>query len=406
MRCTDSFRMLLCLASLLPACTPKNPDPSALKPGAEKQAVEERDPFPPTRTGRQMPELTASEFVFQLHRLHSGEPANFVYSPLSLKLAFELLHPGSTGEIRKTLESNFGLGGKSSLFQSESASAPQVKIANGIWMKAPASALPAYRTAVKELGSEIRPLGLAAVNDFVKAATEGKITKVLDSLGSGTELVAVNALYFKGDWVSPFKKESTAPGRFQSSPYATMVAGMMKQTGEFEYGEDETSQWIDLPYAGGPMAMTLLLPKKRFELAALEKDLSSSSLKARLAKSTKSRVEIVLPKFKFSQTGSMKELLVAAGYQNLFSSNEWKKISQSPPKLSDVIQAIAIEVNEKGTEAAAATAAVMTESALMNPLAKTPKKFICDQPFAFLLRNTKSGEIHFMGKVYAPDPVK
>ncbi|NDG84828.1 MAG: serpin family protein [Proteobacteria bacterium] len=401
MKSTPLLACVLLLALPFASCTQKNPEPKEQKP-----AIMERDPFPPTPVGRQITELKPAEFVFQLYRLKSDQPANFMYSPLGLKLAFELLYPGATGDIQKTLEKSFGLGTKTSLSKSESKSAPQVKIASGVWMKSPSSAQTSYREAIKEMGSEIKPLSLAGVNDFVKNATEGKIPKILDSVSPEATLVAVNALYFKGDWIWKFDPSSTAPDRFQSSPYSTTVTQMMHQTSSLSYGEDKTAQWVELPYEGGSMVMTLILPKKRFELAAIEKDLSSSSMKDRLSKSKTTRVEIVLPKFKFEQKRSMKELLLSAGYSDLFTLNEWKKIASNPPKLSDVIQAIAIEVDEKGTEAAAATAAVMTDTALMNPLENMAEKFICDQPFMFLLRNTKSGEIHFIGKVYAPDPVK
>ena len=364
------------------------------------------NPSPSPSDGAKTPTLNASDSTFQLYRLKSEEPSNVVFSPLSLKLAFELLYPGSSGENTKLLESIFGLSAKTNLYRSETQSAPEVKIANGVWMKDPKLALPSFKEALKALGAEIGTMSVKTINDFVKSATQGKIEKLINSLDPSSALIAVNAIYFKGDWKFPFKKENTTPGHFQSSPYKTVVSEMMAQTARFQYTEDQISQWIDLPYQGESMVLTLILPKKRFELKEVHQKISAATFRATLSKMKEEKVRLILPKFKVAKKESMKELLTSAGYGRLFASEGWGKIAIRQLNLSDALQAVALQIDEKGTEAAAATAVMMTESSLSNPMNIGIKDFICDQPFIFILRNKKSGEIHFMGKLYEPDPIK
>jgi serpin B len=381
---------------LVSACTHKESKPAINESKIASQ--------PPAEIHTRLP-LTASESTFQLYRLRSEEPSNFVFSPLSLKLAFEILYPGASGENPKILENIFGLNSKTNFFKSESASVPEVKIANGLWMKDPKAAFPQYKEAVKNLGAEIGVLSAKAINEFVSSATHRKIEKLIDSIDPSSALIAVNALYFKADWKIPFEKSSTAPGRFQSSPHKTIVTQMMAKTARFLYAEDDTSLWVDLPYQSESMVMTLVLPKKRFDLKTVHEKLNASFLRTNLSKMKEEKVRLVLPKFKIEKKESMKGLLISAGYQKLFAADGWKKISSNPLNLADVLQGVVIQVDEKGTEAAAATAMLMTESSF-NPMNLVIKDFICDQPFIFMLRNKKSGEIHFIGKLYEPETIK
>jgi serpin B len=383
--------LILILAS---SCTFKKSPSQSLATQAPRQSP--TPPFSPLS-------LTPNELTFQLYQLRSEEPSNVIFSPLSLKLAFELLYPGATGENPKILESAFGLNSKTHLSQSEGASAPEVKIANGIWMKDPKSALPTFKDAIKELGSEIRPLSVSSINDFVDSATQGKIEKMINSLDPQTALIAINALYFKGEWGSPFYSELTRAHHFSSSPYKTVVTEMMHQLGKFPYAEDEDSKWIDLPYKGSSMVMTLVLPKKRFELKVVHQKLTASKFQAALSKMKTEKVSLSFPKFRIQKKESMKELLISAGYGKLFDSTGWKKLSTHPLTLADSIQALSIQVDEQGTEAAAVTKMEMRETAMLE---LNLKEFECDQPFIFILRNKKSGEIHFIGKLFEPEIIK
>jgi serine protease inhibitor len=405
------MRILSCLLilSLFSACTRKEESAPEedVAPGSfsKKSNIKGSDLPAPVS-------VKPGEAPFQILKLHSGQPRNTSISPLSLKMAFELLYPAAGEDSRLALEKGFGFSMKNpNRFSAERALAARLKsekdktarlaIGNSIWVKNPDKLNPGFRTSLENLSAEVKPLNLKEMNQWVKTLTEGKIPLLLDSLDPKIPLLAVNALYFKGDWVSPFKKSETLTGNFRSSETSVLVTDLMRQVHSFKYFENETSKWLELPYKDSPFSMVLALPKKDFDLKTVVAALDSTSVDDILTKMKEERVELVLPKFKISEKSSLKEDLSLAGYVKLFSPGEWKAISSdSEFVLGDVIQAITIEVDEQGTIAAAATALTMETTSFD---LKSKKPFYCDQPFLYLLVNRESDEIYFMGRVFKPE---
>ena len=146
--------------------------------------------------------------------------------------------------------------------------------------------------------------------------------------------------------------------------------------------------------------MMLLLPKKRFNLDNIEKSLSSKALLTLETSAQPAKVDLALPKFKFDTKGLLEPLLKQAGYIELFNSGDYANLyKKNDQAIGSIMQATQIAVDEKGTEAAAATAVMMKSLAMRREVIQT---FHADQPFLFILKNEDSGEIYFMGRVTDP----
>ncbi len=398
---------LLILLSLL-SCTRKeeaSPVEEAEAPIASSGTIKGSDYPAPVR-------ISKGEAPFQIMKMHSGQPRNLALSPLSLKMALEMVYPMAGEQARLAMETGFGFTTKESdRFKGErdlakrlgsaKDSTSRLLIANSIWLKEKKNLRPEFLESLHALSAEVHTLDLKEMNQWVKSRTEGRIPVLLETLDPKVPFLAVNTLYFKGSWTSPFRKNETANGTFRSSPSESSSPMMMRQVHSFKYHENEISKWLELPYKDSPLAMILVLPKKDFDLKSVEARIDATLVDDTLARMKEERVELVLPKFKVNEKTSLKNDLSLAGYGKLFTPGEWKSLNPGLEfSLGDVIQAVSIDVDEEGTTAAAATALTM-ETTSFTMKANTP--FHCDQPFLFLLTNRESHEIYFMGRIHSPE---
>ena len=224
---------------------------------------------------------------------------------------------------------------------------------------------------------------------------------VIDPL---TRLVLTNAIYFKGDWVKQFDKKDTQERDFTTSTGNTVKAQMMSLTHDqadinFNYTETDEAQVLELPYSGNELSMLIILPKS--DLSSLESSLSSDKLKEWRSNLTSEKVDqIYLPKFKFDTKYFMADTLSAMGMPTAFSSGADFSGMDGTKSLfiSSVIHQAFVEVNEEGTEAAAATAVIVGETAapIQNII------FNADHPFLFIIQQRDTGNILFLGRVTNP----
>ena len=238
------------------------------------------------------------------------------------------------------------------------------------------------------------------INSWVEQKTANKIKDLLaqGSLTELTRLVLTNAIYFKGDWAVKFKPDLTKPMPFHVSVEKTVNVPMMRQNGDFLFAENDDVKVLELPYVGKELSMVLLLPKTNMN------DLNAKLDAARLAEWTgqvrEREVDIYLPKFKFETQYELKELLSDMGMVDAFALPPADFSGMSGQKdlyITKVIHKAIIEVNEEGSEAAAATAVVMGVKAVLHK-----PVFKADQPFLFLIRHNDTGAILFMGRVNNP----
>ncbi|XP_066181711.1 serpin B6-like [Sylvia atricapilla] len=248
------------------------------------------------------------------------------------------------------------------------------------------------------------------INGWVEERTEGKIQNLLAEgiLNSLTRLVLVNAIYFKGSWEEPFNKESTRERPFHINKNETRPVQMMFKEANFNMtyiGELQT-KILELPYVGNELSMIILLPAAIQDgstgLERLEGELTYEKLidwiNPEMMDSTNVRVS--LPRFKLEENYDLKPLLSGMGMPDAFDLGKADFSGISSGKelvLSEVVHKSFVEVNEEGTEAAAATAAVM----MMRCAMRVPE-FTADHPFLFFIRHNKTGSILFCGRFCCP----
>ena len=244
------------------------------------------------------------------------------------------------------------------------------------------------------------------INQWVEEKTNDKIKDLIPQgmLSEETRLTLVNAIYFKGTWLRKFQEESTFPGGFFVSPAHEIQVSMMHQEDTFKYvvSEELACQILELPYFGSKMSMLVFLPKAVDGLGDLEEKLNHENLSKSLSSLDKSRpeeVEVTLPKFQLTQQFKLNDILYNLGAKDLFSADKADLSGISPNKLyvSAVVHKAFVEVNEEGTEAAAATAVGISFMCLMPKLT-----FNANHPFLFLIRHTVTGAILFVGRVLDP----
>lgn len=226
-------------------------------------------------------------------------------------------------------------------------------------------------------------------------------------IDASTRLILTNAIYFKGKWVKQFNEKDTRDEYFRISKNNSVKVPMMQRTdkdAKFNYTENDKLQILEMPYSGEELSMLILLPKND-DLAMLENLLSTKNLSDWKKDLEEQRVEVFIPKFKFETKYFMADDLKIMGMPTAF---QWPGADFSGMDgtknlyIGEVIHQAFVEVNEEGTEAAAATEVVMLLS--VDPEQKTPKipVFRADHPFIFLIQEKASGNILFMGRVANP----
>jgi serpin B len=241
------------------------------------------------------------------------------------------------------------------------------------------------------------------INAWVEKKTNGKIKNLISQgvLDSMTRLVLTNAIYFKGNWARQFEEKRTQDAPFTLAEGQKIDVAMMYQKAEFGYMETDTFQALELPYVDQELSMVILLPKEFDALGEFEKTLAPENLTQWLTNIHKREVVVFVPKFKMTSQFSLASVLTSMGMEDAFSSDA--DFSGMDGKrdlfISAVIHKAYVEVNEEGTEAAAATGVVMRLTSV-GP-AQIPI-FRADHPFLFLIRDNLTGSILFIGRVANP----
>ncbi len=243
------------------------------------------------------------------------------------------------------------------------------------------------------------------INAWVLEQTKGKIKDLLKSthIDARTLLIITNAIYFKALWASPFSKEKTAQEDFHASPSDVVRVDMMKQSGRFRYDDEASFQVLELPYKGDTLAMVILLPKAKDGLGPLESSLTAPKIESCLSKLSSHRMEVSLPKFKLTAECELKDALSELGMPVAFKPGaaDFSGITGTRElAISAVVHKAFVEVEERGTEAAAATGVVMARTAAA--IAQTTVIFRADHPFFFLIRDYSTGAILFLGRMVRP----
>ena len=374
-----------------------------------------------------MAESSASphtRFAFRLFRelTREDETANVFFSPSSVMLCLALVHELATGETRhsmaKALEiadlDHVGIETELTTMKSAFSARPdaEVSFANALFLGRRAELASALQQQLRaQYDAELNtldfssPNAIATINAWVNTKTKGKIPQIVRQLSPLSALVALNAVYFKCRWLDPFRKELTRERPFHAGSGTIKQVPMMQQGGRYKYYEDSNVQVATLPYRGN-MSMCIGLPSENGDAKRFRHNLNSRLWESWVAKSKSMPGTIQLPRFRVDFDAELNRALMAMGMERAFDQDraefEHVKTDLPPVWLDRVVHRAVAEVNEEGTEAAAATIAHMTLGAVMHQ--KPPKQFhmVVDHPFAALILDESTKAILFMGWIGDP----
>ncbi len=362
-----------------------------------------------------------NKLAFDLYKLNSKNGENLFFSPISIEIALAMTAGGAANETLAQMTKALYLFPDSHAAFAELIKSLKVDkdyqllIANRLW----AAKNTEYKSTFLNLllssyGAALVPLDFKTetersrltINKWVEGETKNKIVNLLNSgdIASDTEMVLVNAIYFLGHWQQPFEKKLTAEGKFHLSKAKTAKVPFMKTIDQFEYSKNSDFELLELPYVNGELAMDIVLPQSHIGLEAAEKKLTPNGLKELLETTRKINVQATIPKFKMESRlklgSSLKKLGITDAFDNGKADFEGiRKVTKDKNlSISEVIHQAVCEVNEEGTEAAAATAVTMFGGSAP----AQPTIFKVDRPFLFLIRHLKSGAILFMGRYSKP----
>ncbi len=364
-------------------------------------------------------------FAVELFGKLRSAGGNLLLSPYSISSALAMTYAGARGEtarqMEQTLHFDQGKPGVHALFGrldtalKAAQGSNELNIANSLWPQETYPFQVEFLNLLKQdYGATVTPLDYvrenetarAAINEWVDDKTRHKITNIIGPgvLNGLTRLVLVNAIYFKGTWAAPFPESATRPDNFYPKPGASLTVPFMRQQSHFSYGENDQLQWIALPYAGRQLEMVILLPRARDGIGQLESSLTPANLSDWTSGMRNELVNVTIPKFKMSSGFRLDQTLAALGMKDAFDTQSADFSGMDGKShwlyLSAVLHKAFIDVNEKGTEAAAATAVVVAARAMR--IEEPPREFRADHPFLFLIRDSTTGSILFMGRVAEP----
>jgi serpin B len=368
---------------------------------------------------------SVNAFTCDLYGALRKAPGNLISSPLSVSAATGLAYVGAGGTTRSEMRSVLHLPpddaqtyeGYRSLFAhlDEQARAGGLRwsLANRMWVEDGTPLLPAFvRTTRESFASEMGKADFqrepetarATMNQWVEKATEGQIRDLFPpgSINPMTRLVLANAVYFKGRWDKAFDKNQRRPETFHLSAGATTTAPMMFLTHRFGLAHIAGGRVLELPYRGGELSMLVLLPDAVDGLAKLENRLGADSLGTWISLLQDREVHVGLPRFTATSEFTLSETLAALGMPSAFDPKQADFSGMTGKRdlfISLVAHKAFVDVNEEGTEAAAATGEVMT---VTTTTIEMPEEFLADRPFLFLIRDRASGCILFLGRVANP----
>lgn len=366
-----------------------------------------------------------TEFALSLYVQLGSQKENLFFSPLSLSTALAMTYAGARGQTaaqmaavlrfpkdQKDLHSAFAALNKSLQADSETKGY-QLHVANALWGQKGYGFRQDFLSMLKtSYGAGLNEVDFQTateaarrtINAWVEQQTKDKIKDLIPprAVNALTRLVLTNAIYFKGDWLHPFTKPLTKDEEFRVSATKQVTVPMMNQTGFFNYFAGDGFQALELPYVGEKLSMLAFLPKEVDGLAEFEKSLTARNLTQWLPQLHRQEVVVTLPKFTITADFMLKDVLATLGMPLAFGDDaDFSGISaEKTLALSAVIHKAYVDVNEEGTEAAAATGAIVGVTSIGPP----PVIFRADRPFVFLIRDTSSGSILFLGRLVQPQP--
>ena len=369
-----------------------------------------------------------NRFALDLHRQLRSQEGNLFFSPSSISTALAMTYAGAAGEteaeMAKTLhfqvpndQLHDGMRALQAFWRTpDEKKGIRLNLANRLWGQESYEFLPAFLQITRDqYGAELARLDFTqseqareTINTWVEDQTEKKIADLIPArvISSDTKLVLTNAVYFHGIWAEPFEKDRTKDEDFHLTAADKIKVPMMHRWDEFRYGAIDDLQILELPYGDGSLSMIVLLPKEIDGLADLEAELTFRNLQRWTASlKHEDEVKVYLPKFKTTSQFEMSDTLKAMGMKSAFDANAADFSGMTGDRdlyISAVIHKAFVDVNEEGTEAAAATAVIMSPRSARIQEPTEPPVFRADHPFVFMIRDNRNDAILFVGRIMNP----
>ncbi len=353
----------------------------------------------------------------QLQKVEPGK--NIFISPTSIAIALAMALNGAEGETRAAISRTLGLETLTpdqierqfaDFFKQIQSADPKVKlrIANSLWARQDIHVRESFIKAMREtFGAQIArldfnsPEAVETINGWVSEQTEGKIAKIVSSIDPQDALFLINAIYFKGRWQEPFDPKRTKEAPFHLAGGGTKNVMMMSQSDSYRFLEGEGFQAVSLPYGEGRLSMNIFLPDEKQTLADFLKKLTADNWKQWLSRFETMDGTIEIPRFKLEYESELKDLLTTLGMGVAFDPHhaDFSKMIESPPSafISEVMHKTFVEVNEEGTEAAAATSVRIGLTSVRKTFRLT-----VNRPFFCVIRDNQTGALLFMGVIWEP----
>ncbi len=405
-----SLLLVLLISILLLQCSKK--------PMGNKQDVPD-DPIPDLPSVEKRLIESDNKFGLKLFReLNKDEKdLNVFISPLSVAMALGMTYNGANGETQEAMQKTLELEGFTlqevnqcyqHLMESLMQLDPKVEfaLANSIWYRLGLTPRNEFvNLCQKYFDAMVRGLKFSdpdaadTINGWVEENTNGKIKNLVDKpITDDIVMFLINTIYFNGTWTYEFDKDETKDDWFYLPDDKEKRCKMMEQRALFNYFENDTFQAIDLPYGDGDFCMTIFLPEWGTDIDSLIGEFTPENLSYWIDLFEEDSVDVYLPRFKLEYNKELREVLTALGMGIAFGGADFSKMFESIGVfISRVIHKSFIEVNEEGTEAAAATVVVISYGGGPDGL-----MIKIDRPFVFMIREKVSGTILFIGKIVDP----
>jgi len=381
-----------------------------------------------------------SQFALELYQNLRDQEGNVFFSPYSISTALAMTYAGARGATESQMAAALCLPTSAKTWQKLGATATptqeqfallagqlmkelnargnageiQLNVANALWAQEDCAFLPAFVECLEtEYEGKLQEMDFVSaaeksrkkINAWVEKKTKGKIKDLIGPglLDAMTRLVLTNAIYFKGNWARQFKEELTHPRPFTLLNGRKAEVPMMNQRDKFRYAETDEIQVLELPYVGDDLSMVILLPKAVDGIGHLEEKLTGANLSAWLDDLHQREVIVSIPRFRMTSKFGLQDILAAMGMTDAFSGKaDFSGMTGNRELfISAVVHQAYVDVNEEGTEAAAATGVVMRLTSMQPD--RTPV-FRADHPFLFMIRDNPSGSILFLGRLNDPRP--
>jgi len=361
-------------------------------------------------------------FAFRLYKQLKSERNNVFLSPYSISSALAMTYAGAREQTRNEMadvlgfpQDNEQLGKQNRALgnhlHSLADSGLVLNVANSLWaQKDYGFSRDFVRTNREYFSAGLKEVDFKRqyraireqINQWVEDKTNDKIQDMISEgvLDRMTRLVLVNAIYFNGKWDHPFNEKRTKEDVFHTSAGTSLKIPFMKQSLTIPYYETDLYPSVALPYAGNQISMVILLPKKAARMEKVENNLDAGYYNTLLDSMKPQQVDLSLPRFRIEEKYSLNGPLKALGMNRAFGGKaDFSGMTgEKELYISNVMHQSFVEVDEKGTEAAAATGVVMRKTSVVRK-----KQFKADHPFIFMIKDEKTGTVLFLGKLGNPE---